>query len=82
MLSSKVATKHEATGQRLCSNETWEYYLYETIRTSSIYVTAAEALIEFSEKVIISFQCVLLGDQKVAEQLKKEFKVPDKRLVA
>ena len=55
MLSSKVATKHEATGQRLCSNETWEYYLYETIRTSSIYVTAAEALIEFSEKVIISF---------------------------
>ncbi|RMX51789.1 hypothetical protein pdam_00011635 [Pocillopora damicornis] len=28
------------------------------------------------------YQCVLLGDLKAAEQLRKEFKVPDKRFVA
>ena len=55
--------------------------IYNQRLSVRINVTAVEALMEFSEKFVIPLQCVLLGDQKVAEQLKKEFKVPDKRLV-
>ncbi|CAH3134229.1 unnamed protein product [Porites lobata] len=35
----------------------------------------------YQQRLLCTFRCILQGDLKAAEQLKKEFKIPDKRFV-
>ncbi|CAH3134296.1 unnamed protein product [Porites lobata] len=82
---SKAQMSYQQGGFQFYSKETeeqmklmeYQVKLEEKYRKTFMDLSLSDTI--YQHRLLYTFHCILQGDLKVAEQLKKEFRVPDKR---